>query len=107
MTDELIEKMRMELRRGTLTIAVLAQLRAEHYGYTLRKALADLGLEIDEGTLYPLLRRLEAQGLLTSEWREEDKREKRFYRLSAEGRAILKQLLDERRALDRALDNIV
>jgi PadR family transcriptional regulator PadR len=105
--SELFDQLRLELRRGSLTIAVLAQLRAEHYGYTLRKALADLGLEIDEGTLYPLLRRLEAQGLLTSEWREEDKREKRFYRLSAEGRAILKQLLDERRALNRALDNIV
>ena len=98
---------RSKLRRGSLTIAVLAQLRAEHYGYTLRKALADLGLAIDEGTLYPLLRRLETQGLLTSEWREEDKREKRFYRLSAEGRTILKQLLDEWRSLNSALDNIV
>ena len=107
MPSELIDKLRLELRRGSLTIAVLAQLRAEHYGYTLRKALADLGLAIDEGTLYPLLRRLEAQGLLTSEWREEDKRDKRFYRLSAEGRAILKQLLDEWRSLNSALDNIV
>jgi PadR family transcriptional regulator PadR len=107
MPAELIDKLRLELRRGTLTVAVLAQLRTEHYGYTLRKALVDLGLDIDEGTLYPLLRRLESQGLLTSEWREEDKREKRFYRLSAEGRVILKQLLDEWRALNGALDNIV
>ena len=107
MPSELIDRLRLELRRGSLTIAVLAQLRAEHYGYTLRKALADLGLAIDEGTLYPLLRRLETQGLLTSEWREEDKREKRFYRLSAEGRTILKQLLDEWRSLNSALDNIV
>jgi len=104
---DLFESLRLELRRGCLIVAVLAQLRAEHYGYTLRKALAELGLEIDEGTLYPLLRRLESQGLLTSEWREEDKREKRFYRLSPEGRAILKQLLDEWRALNGALDNIV
>jgi PadR family transcriptional regulator PadR len=107
MGDELIEKMRMELRRGSLTIAVLAQLRAEHYGYTLRKALEELGLSIDEGTLYPLLRRLESQGLLTSEWREEDKREKRFYRLSAEGRKVLSQLLDEWRDLNASLDRIV
>jgi PadR family transcriptional regulator PadR len=107
MGDELIEKMRMELRRGSLTIAVLAQLRAEHYGYTLRKALEELGLSIDEGTLYPLLRRLESQGLLTSEWREEDKREKRFYRLSAEGRKVLSQLLDEWRELNASLDRIV
>lgn len=107
MPQDLIDKLRLELRRGTLTVAVLAQLRSEHYGYTLRKALAELGLEIDEGTLYPLLRRLESQGLLTSEWRYEDNREKRFYRLSAEGRTVLKQLLDEWRALNGALDNIV
>jgi len=107
MANELIEKMRMELRRGSLTIAVLAQLRAEHYGYTLRKALDELGLSIDEGTLYPLLRRLESQGLLTSEWREEDKREKRFYRLSAEGRKVLSQLLEEWRELNASLDRIV
>ena len=107
MDGERLDNLRLELRRGCLILAVLAQLRAEHYGYTLRKALAELGLEIDEGTLYPLLRRLESQGLLTSEWREEDKREKRFYRLSPEGRAILKQLLDEWRALNGALDNIV
>jgi PadR family transcriptional regulator PadR len=107
MADELIEKMRMELRRGSLTIAVLAQLRSEHYGYTLRKALEELGLSIDEGTLYPLLRRLESQGLLTSEWRQEDKREKRFYKLSAEGRKVLTQLLDEWRKLNASLDRIV
>ena len=75
--DDVFENLRLELRRGCLTVAVLAQLKVEHYGYTLRKALADLGLAIDEGTLYPLLRRLETQGLLVSEWREEDKRNKR------------------------------
>ena len=85
MDQDLFDSLRLELRRGCLTLAVLAQLRAEHYGYTLRKALADLGLDIDEGTLYPLLRRLETQGLLTSEWREEGGRNKRFYRLSTDG----------------------
>jgi PadR family transcriptional regulator PadR len=78
--DELLGQLCLELRRGCLILAVLAQLRAEHYGYTLRKTLADRGLVIDEGTLYPLLRRLESQGLLVSEWREENKRNKRFYR---------------------------
>ena len=85
--NELFDSLRLELRRGCLILAVLAQLRVEHYGYTLRKALADDGLAIEESTLYPLLRRLETQGLLTSEWREEDKRNKRFYRLSAAGEA--------------------
>lgn len=106
METDLFEKLRLELRRGSLILAVLVQLRSEHYGYTLRKALAVHGLEIDEGTLYPLLRRLETQGLLTSEWREEDKRNKRFYRLSAEGQPILEQLLAEWRAIDNALASI-
>src|SRR5882757_8654973 len=76
------ENLRLELRRGCLILAVLAQLREEHYGYTLRKTLADHGIDIEESTLYPLLRRLETQGLLLSEWREHEKRNKRFYRLS-------------------------
>jgi len=85
---DLFENLKLELRRGCLIVAVLAQLRQEHYGYTLRKSLDDQGLAIDEGTLYPLLRRLETQGLLSSEWREENKRNKRFYRLSAQGGLI-------------------
>jgi PadR family transcriptional regulator, regulatory protein PadR len=95
MSESPFENLKLELRRGCLVLAVLAQLRAEHYGYTLRKALANDGLEIEESTLYPLLRRLETQGLLISQWREEDKRNKRFYRLSKEGKLLLEQLLDE------------
>src|SRR5450755_2366792 len=91
----LLDNFRMELRRGSLIVAVLAALREEQYGYTLRKALAEHGMDIDEGTLYPLLRRLETQGLLSSEWREQDKRNKRFYRLSHDGDLILKQLVAE------------
>src|SRR5687767_10574030 len=107
MSTAQFDTLRLALRGGCVVLAVLAQLRTEHYGYTLKKELNDRGMDIDEGTLYPLLRRLETQGLLASEWREEDKREKRFYRLSPEGRAILRQLLDEWRALNGALDNIV
>ncbi|MGB2900966.1 MAG: helix-turn-helix transcriptional regulator [Candidatus Acidiferrum sp.] len=108
LTDsDLFENLRMELRRGSLIIAVLAQLREEHYGYALRKALADQGMEIEESTLYPLLRRLETQGLLESEWREEDKRNKRFYRLSKDGARILKQLLEEWNGLNSSLKRIV
>ena len=92
---ELFENLRLELRRGCLTLAVLTSLRDEHYGYTLRKSLAAQGLDIDEGTLYPLLRRLENQGLLLSKWREENRRNKRFYRLSPLGERLLQQLLDE------------
>ena len=102
-----MESLRLELRRGCLVLAVLAQLRSEHYGYTLKKELADQGMDIDEGTLYPLLRRLESQGLLVSEWREEEKRNKRFYKLSPEGRAVLKQLLAEWQDLNTAITRIV
>jgi PadR family transcriptional regulator PadR len=103
----MFESLRLELRRGCLIVAVLAQLRDEHYGYTLRKALADQGLAIEESTLYPLLRRLETQGLLKSEWREEDKRNKRFYRLSPEGEAILAQLLAEWNGINESLHKIL
>ena len=88
---DLLENLRLELRRGTLVLAVLAALRREQY----------------EGTLYPLLRRLESQGLLLSEWREEEKRNKRFYRLSADGRLILKQLLAEWQTINTALNGML
>lgn len=104
---DLFESLRLELRRGCLIVAVLAQLRVEHYGYTLRKALAEKGMAMDEGTLYPLLRRLESQGLLVSEWREENKRNKRFYRLSPDGKLILKQLLAEWKSINTALERIL
>lgn len=107
MDSNLFDSLRLELRRGCLVLAVLAQLRAEHYGYTLRTALSDLGLEIDEGTLYPLLRRLETQALLTSEWREEGGRRKRFYKLSADGKQILKQLLAEWKSINQSLTRIL
>jgi PadR family transcriptional regulator PadR len=104
---EVLENLKLELRRGCLIVAVLGQLRTEQYGYTLRKALADDGLAIDEGTLYPLLRRLETQGLLVSQWREEEKRNKRFYRLSPDGEATLAQLLEEWENINRSLSKIL
>lgn len=107
MDSEIFENLRLELRRGSLILAVLGQLRTEHYGYILRKRLDNLGLTIDENTLYPLLRRLETQGLLTSSWREEDKRRKRFYRLSPEGEAVFARLREEHQAMSAALDRIL
>lgn len=107
LAENLFENLRLELRRGCLTLAVLAQLRQEHYGYTLRKALAARGMEIDENTLYPLLRRLEAQGLLTSQWREEERRNKRFYRLSSEGEGIFGRLLKEWNDINTAINNLL
>jgi PadR family transcriptional regulator PadR len=107
MTSDVFENLRLELRRGSLVLAVLAALRSERYGYTLRKALGDQGMAVDENTLYPLLRRLETQGLLVSEWREENKRNKRFYCLSAEGEQMLARLLAEWQAIHAAVHNIL
>jgi PadR family transcriptional regulator PadR len=104
---DVFENLRLELRRGCLILAVLGTLRTEQYGYTMRKSLAEHGLAVDEGTLYPLLRRLESQGLLQSQWREEDKRNKRFYRLSGDGEAILEQLLVEWQAINASVNGIV
>lgn len=106
-TLAVFENLRLELRRGCLILAVLVALRTEQYGYTLRKVLSEQGMEIDEGTLYPLLRRLENQGLLTSQWREEGRRNKRFYRLSPEGMQILTQLLAEWRGINSSLNEIL
>jgi PadR family transcriptional regulator PadR len=106
-SSELFDNLRLELRRGCLVVAVLAQLYTEHYGYALRKALGDQGLAIDENTLYPLLRRLESQGLLASQWREEEKRNKRFYRLSPLGEEVLPNLLAEWREMTAALERIL
>ena len=101
--DDLFEKLRVELRRGSLVLAVLGALREERYGYTLRQTLEDAGLPIEEGALYPLLRRLEAQGLLISEWREDAKRNKRFYRLSPVGTETLALLLAEWNAISESI----
>ena len=107
MKPETLENVRFELRRGSLILAVLAELQNERYGYLLRKELANRGLDIDQNTLYPLLRRLESQGLLSSQWREEHKRRKRFYRISADGKIVLKQLIHEWEAINLSLKRIV
>src|SRR6185295_14233558 len=104
---DVLDNLRLELRRGCLVLAVLAKLRSEFHGYALAKTLAESGLEIDENTLYPLLRRLENQRLLVSQWRVEDKRNKRFYRLSEEGLAVLEQLLVEWRSINGAIENLL
>ena len=87
-----LPKLELELRRGALVLAVLSQLRQAQYGYSLRQALAQRGMPIEEGTLYPLLRRLEGQGVLASEGRIEDGPPRRYYRLNDAGEALLAEL---------------
>lgn len=95
MTNPSAENVTLELRRGVIVLAVLSQLTEEQYGYSLLKNLSVLGLEVEQGTLYPLLRRLEAQGLLESVWKIEEARPRRYYVISAAGRRLLPKLKDE------------
>ncbi len=104
---ELLENVVLELRRGVIMLAALSQLGTEQYGYSLLKQLADLGLEVDQGTLYPLLRRLEAQGLLESVWKIEEARPRRYYVVSSEGRKILPKLKKEWAGIVSTMDRML
>ena len=102
------ENLASELRRGLLTLAVLAECAVPQYGYSLKQNLSHRGLSIQEGTLYPLLRRLEEQGLLASQWQLADEsRPRRYYVISAQGQATLAQLTAEWRQLSRALNDLL
>lgn len=103
---ERLDKLVMEMRRGMLILAVLQALGEPHYGYSLRKRLAAIGLDIDEGTLYPLLRRLEDQELLSSTWQTEGGRRRRIYRISDGGQTALRRMSEEWHKLDRILDQL-
>ena len=95
MQNEALQNLMQELRRGTLVIGVLSQLHQAEYGYSLVQKLNDRGMAIDQGTLYPLLRRLEKQNLLESSWEVEEPRPRRYYQLSDTGREALEALKSE------------
>jgi DNA-binding PadR family transcriptional regulator len=105
--QENYDKLTQELRRGVLALAALGQLSEPKYGYALIDELAQAGLEIDHGTLYPLLRRLEEQGLLESEWVTEGPRPRRYYVLSAAGRRLLAELSKDWAALVRVMAELL
>ena len=92
-----------ELRRGTVVLACLIRLRTPDYGYALLESLSELGFSVDAGTLYPLLRRLEKQGLLSSEWNTEEARPRKFYTTSALGHELAETLTAERHEIDASL----
>lgn len=102
-----LSKLELELRRGALVLAVLSRLRDTQYGYSLRQALAQRGMPIEEGTLYPLLRRLEKQGLLDSEWRIEDGPPRRYYKLNHAGEALLAELTASWNALTATMSGLL
>lgn len=93
--ESTIDKLVQELRRGTLVIAVLSQLKEKQYGYSLVQALNAKGLRIEQNTLYPLLRRLESQQFLVSQWDVDDTRPRKYYELSTEGLTALERLTEE------------
>lgn len=93
--DDVLKNLLLELRRGTIVICVLSQLSQPEYGYNLIQSLCDKGFSIDAGTLYPLLRRLETQGLLESSWDTTEKRPRKYYVITDFGKKIYEELLKE------------
>lgn len=93
--EKILDSLILELRRGTLVLSVLSQLKTPHYGYSLSSKLKEKGLNIEQNTLYPLLRRLEKQNLLDSRWALEESRQRRYYVLSDLGKEILEKLTKE------------
>ena len=93
--EKILESFSGELRRGTLVLSVLSQLKQPAYGYTLVQQMKEQGLEIEQNTLYPLLRRLEKQDILDSFWELEEGRQRRYYRLSPFGLEVLEELVQE------------
>ena len=105
--SELSGKLQMELRRGVLVLATLSQLNEARYGYALIQQLAERGLKIEQGTLYPLLRRLEDQGLLSSHWNVEGSRPRRYYQISPAGVQVLTKLSDDWTALVSVMKDLL
>lgn len=106
MQDAGYENIALEMRRGVIVLAVLHLLQTEQYGYSVLKLLSENGFDVDQGTLYPLLRRLETQGLLESSWRVEEARPRRYYVISTLGRKVLPQLQQEWETIVSALERI-
>lgn len=101
------DKLSQEIRRGILVLATLSQLGEPKYGYALIEELSQQGLDIEQGTLYPLLRRLEEQGLLQSEWNVEGSRPRRYYVISSAGRKILSDLINEWQQTVEVMDHLL
>lgn len=104
---EQIEKLTQELRRGTIVLCVLSELRDPQYGYSLMQRLREKGLDVEQNTLYPLLRRLENQKLLKSTWDVNDTRPRRYYEISQEGKAVLLELTKQWKNQVAVMENIL
>ncbi|WP_127579379.1 PadR family transcriptional regulator [Paenibacillus koleovorans] len=104
---DILNNMLQELRRGTLVLSVLSQLAKAQYGYSLIQSLEEKGISIEANTLYPLLRRLEAQGLLESKWDTEETRPRKYYLLSPLGEDIYRRLCAEWKSMAQSVDRLI
>ena len=105
--DELISSLIVELKRGTLVLSVLSQLHNAEYGYSLVQKLEKKNVLIEAGTLYPLLRRLEKQQLLISNWDTSESRPRKFYALSDDGKEVYRRLKSEWKYLSKQLEGLL
>jgi len=105
--DELLQGLIVDLRRGTLVLAVLSRLSQPKYGYLLLQDMENQGIRIEANTLYPLMRRLESQGLLNSQWDTGDSRPRKYYTLSDRGKALYAQLRGEWRRMTWEMENLL
>ena len=97
----------IELRRGMLILSVLSQLQDKKYGYSLLQDLQELGVSIEPGTLYPMLRRLQKQEILLSEWDTNESKPRKYYVLSNEGRDLFEELVSEWEKVKDDIDRLL
>ncbi|MFP4563825.1 MAG: PadR family transcriptional regulator [Spirochaetia bacterium] len=107
MDKELVQNLLQELKRGSLTLAVLLVTRKAVYGYSLVQELQEEGLDVEQNTLYPLLRRMESQGLLQSTWDTTESRPRKYYSVTPEGEEMASRLGGEWKSLDRIISGLI
>ena len=105
--DEVVSGLVLELRRGTLIILVLSQLRQPMYGYNLVKKLQENDIPIEANTLYPLMRRLESQGLLQSEWETTQSKPRKYYKITTDGEIVLEKATEHWKKFSNKIDKLL
>lgn len=105
--EEAVSGIVLELRRGTLVLLVLSQLQEPMYGYHLVKKLNDSDIPMDANTLYPLMRRLEAQGLLQSKWDTGEAKPRKYYQITPDGKLVLARAKDYWRRVSGSVDKLL
>ncbi len=105
--DDIVQSLTQELRRGTIVISVLSQLEGQQYGYTLVKNMEDKGVKVDTNTLYPLLRRLEKQNILVSEWETDGNKPRKYYKRTAFGDEVYNKLIQQWKEMTECMQKLL